>query len=112
MVFLSSAVDGWKSWKSFPGTDNLVVDSTDKHVFRSDVFDASQYAFFGEDVVEEVELGGLDDDDEEEMDMPRATTTGDDKEEWKLELPLQKEEWKLDLRWKLELPFQKDMAWT
>ncbi|KAM7269450.1 hypothetical protein ACFE04_024947 [Oxalis oulophora] len=43
-----------------------------------DVFDASQYAFFGEDVVEEVELGGLDDDDEEEMDLPHATTTVDD----------------------------------
>ncbi|XWS16787.1 hypothetical protein CRYUN_Cryun33cG0009100 [Craigia yunnanensis] len=27
------------------------------------VFDASQYAFFGKDVLEEVELGGLDDDD-------------------------------------------------
>ncbi|XP_022749381.1 protein PAT1 homolog 1-like [Durio zibethinus] len=29
------------------------------------VFDASQYAFFGKDVLEEVELGGLDDDDED-----------------------------------------------
>ncbi|KAI4333346.1 hypothetical protein L6164_018173 [Bauhinia variegata] len=28
-----------------------------------DVFDASQYAFFGKDVLEEVELGGLEDDD-------------------------------------------------
>lgn len=27
------------------------------------VFDASQYAFFGKDVVQEVELGGLEDDD-------------------------------------------------
>lgn len=27
------------------------------------VFDASQYAFFGKDVVEEVELGGLEDED-------------------------------------------------
>lgn len=27
------------------------------------VFDASQYAFFGNDVVEEVELGGLEDDE-------------------------------------------------
>jgi len=26
-------------------------------------FDASQYAFFGNNVLEEVELGGLDDDD-------------------------------------------------
>ncbi|KAL8126607.1 hypothetical protein AgCh_013747 [Apium graveolens] len=32
----------------------------------STVFDASQYAFFGNDVVEEVELGGLEDDDENE----------------------------------------------
>lgn len=30
------------------------------------MFDASQYAFFGNDVVEEVELGGLEDDDETE----------------------------------------------
>ncbi|XP_011030730.1 PREDICTED: protein PAT1 homolog 1 isoform X2 [Populus euphratica] len=29
------------------------------------VFDASQYAFFGKDLVEEVELGGLEDDEEE-----------------------------------------------
>ncbi|MBA0606209.1 hypothetical protein Godav_018714, partial [Gossypium davidsonii] len=28
------------------------------------VFDASQYAFFGKDVLEEVELGGLDDDED------------------------------------------------
>ncbi|XVE52869.1 hypothetical protein DITRI_Ditri02bG0159200 [Diplodiscus trichospermus] len=33
------------------------------------VFDASQYAFFGKDVLEEIELGGLDDDEEEE-DLP------------------------------------------
>ncbi|KAG7597265.1 hypothetical protein ISN44_As06g016540 [Arabidopsis suecica] len=31
------------------------------------VFDASQYAFFGNDVVEEVELGGLEDEEEEEL---------------------------------------------
>lgn len=31
------------------------------------MFDASQYAFFGKDVVEEVELGGLEDDDENEF---------------------------------------------
>ncbi|CAI9088053.1 OLC1v1022285C1 [Oldenlandia corymbosa var. corymbosa] len=30
----------------------------------SEVFDASQYAFFGNDVVEEVELGGLEDEDD------------------------------------------------
>lgn len=29
------------------------------------VFDASQYAFFGKDLVEDVELGGLEDDEEE-----------------------------------------------
>lgn len=29
------------------------------------VFDASQYAFFGNDVLEEVELGGLEDEEEE-----------------------------------------------
>ena len=29
------------------------------------VFDASQYAFFGKDLVEEVELGGLEEDEEE-----------------------------------------------
>jgi len=29
------------------------------------VFDASQYAFFGNDVVEEVELGGLEDEEED-----------------------------------------------
>ncbi|TYJ48104.1 hypothetical protein E1A91_A01G036500v1 [Gossypium mustelinum] len=29
------------------------------------VFDASQYAFFGKDVLEEVELGGLDDEEED-----------------------------------------------
>ncbi|GAB2276535.1 hypothetical protein Dimus_011254 [Dionaea muscipula] len=33
------------------------------------VFDASQYAFFGNDAVEEVELGGLED---EEEDIPTA----------------------------------------
>ncbi|TYI36198.1 hypothetical protein ES332_A03G125600v1 [Gossypium tomentosum] len=40
------------------------------------VFDASQYAFFGNDVLEEVELGGLDDEDE---DLPAA---GLDEEEF------------------------------
>lgn len=35
------------------------------------VFDASQYAFFGKDVVEEVELGGLDDEDDSSMIAPR-----------------------------------------
>ncbi|KAL1112985.1 hypothetical protein V6Z11_D02G161200 [Gossypium hirsutum] len=40
------------------------------------VFDASQYAFFGNGVLEEVELGGLDDEDE---DLP---TAGLDEEEF------------------------------
>ncbi|TYI89576.1 hypothetical protein E1A91_D03G065900v1 [Gossypium mustelinum] len=40
------------------------------------VFDASQYAVFGNDVLEEVELGGLDDEDE---DLPVA---GLDEEEF------------------------------
>ncbi|KAJ0101111.1 hypothetical protein Patl1_05116 [Pistacia atlantica] len=35
------------------------------------VFDASQYAFFGKDVVEEVELGGLEDEDDSSMTAPR-----------------------------------------
>lgn len=43
------------------------------------VFDASQYAFFGKDVVEEVELGGLED---EEQDLPVA---GFDEEEFLLD---------------------------
>ena len=34
------------------------------------VFDASQYAFFGEELLEEVELGGLEDDDVEEDNFP------------------------------------------
>lgn len=45
------------------------------------LFDASQYAFFGNDVVEEVELGGLEDEDEE---LPVAAIEEDfafDKEE-------------------------------
>ncbi|TYG79828.1 hypothetical protein ES288_D02G168300v1 [Gossypium darwinii] len=43
---------------------------------RGAVFDASQYAFFGNDVLEEVELRGLDDEDE---DLPAA---GLDEEEF------------------------------
>lgn len=31
---------------------------------EGEVFDASQYAFFGKNVAEEVELGGLEDEDE------------------------------------------------
>lgn len=40
------------------------------------VFDASQYAFFGKDVLEEVELGGLEDEEDE---LPPAEY--DDEEE-------------------------------
>lgn len=51
----------------------------------STVFDASQYAFFGNDVVEEVELGGLED---EEDDVPQAGFDEADRDEvfckWKL----------------------------
>ena len=49
------------------------------------VFDASQYAFFGKDVVEEVELGGLEDEEE------RLPVAGFDEEEFLLdreEVPL------------------------
>ena len=42
-------------------------------------FDASQYAFFGNDVVEEVELGGLE--DEEDDSLPPV---GFDDEEYQL----------------------------
>ncbi|PON77192.1 topoisomerase II-associated protein [Parasponia andersonii] len=42
------------------------------------VFDASQYAFFGKDVLEEIELGGLED---EEEDLP-ASAAGFDEEEF------------------------------
>lgn len=43
----------------FGDAKRLGENSTD-----ASLFDASQYAFFGNDVVEEVELGGLEDDDE------------------------------------------------
>lgn len=39
------------------------------------VFDASQYAFFGKDVTEEVELGGLDD---ERVHVPAVDSNQDD----------------------------------
>ncbi|ESQ35151.1 hypothetical protein EUTSA_v10006845mg [Eutrema salsugineum] len=51
------------------------------------VFDASQYAFFGNDVVEEVELGGLEDEDDE---LPVAAIEEDfafDKEEAEVSRP-------------------------
>ncbi|VVA91558.1 unnamed protein product [Arabis nemorensis] len=50
-------------------------------VVLNSVFDASQYAFFGNDVVEEVELGGLEDEEDE---LPVAAIEQDfvfDKEE-------------------------------
>lgn len=43
------------------------------------VFDASQYAFFGNDVVEEVELGGLEDEED-------AAPVGFEEEEFQLEV--------------------------
>ncbi|CAO2826077.1 unnamed protein product [Amaranthus hypochondriacus] len=44
----------------------LPTDSEEKEgeIRDSKLFDASQYAFFGNDIVEEVELGGLDDEEE------------------------------------------------
>lgn len=36
--------------------------------YAGEVFDASQYAFFGKDSVEEVELGGLDEEEEAPVD--------------------------------------------
>ncbi|KAL8096533.1 protein PAT1 homolog isoform X2 [Apium graveolens] len=44
---------------------------------NSTVFDASQYAFFGKDVVEEVELGGLEDEEEDEIEYVPAGGGGD-----------------------------------
>ncbi|ESQ27208.1 hypothetical protein EUTSA_v10018148mg [Eutrema salsugineum] len=45
-----------------PGTEDLK--KVGDNPTGNSVFDASQYAFFGNDVVEEVELGGLDEEDE------------------------------------------------
>ncbi|KAF8103118.1 hypothetical protein N665_0188s0072 [Sinapis alba] len=45
-----------------PGTDDLK--KLGDNPTGNSVFDASQYAFFGNDVVEEVELGGLEEEDE------------------------------------------------
>ncbi|KAG2324468.1 hypothetical protein Bca4012_038980 [Brassica carinata] len=45
-----------------PGTDDLK--KLGDNPTGGSVFDASQYAFFGNDVVEEVELGGLEEEDE------------------------------------------------
>ncbi|KAK1367228.1 Obg-like ATPase 1-like [Heracleum sosnowskyi] len=45
---------------------------------NSTVFDASQYAFFGKDVVEEVELGGLEDEEEDEIEYVPAVGVDDE----------------------------------
>ena len=45
------------------------------------MFDASQYAFFGNDAVEEVELGGLEDEEEDEIEYVPAGGVGDDVEQ-------------------------------
>uniref|UniRef100_A0A164X4Q4 mRNA decay factor PAT1 domain-containing protein n=1 Tax=Daucus carota subsp. sativus TaxID=79200 RepID=A0A164X4Q4_DAUCS len=45
------------------------------------VFDASQYAFFGNDAVEEVELGGLEDEEEDEIEYVPAGGVVDDVEQ-------------------------------
>ncbi|PPD73849.1 hypothetical protein GOBAR_DD29227 [Gossypium barbadense] len=58
-------MDAFEDLKQFGDTDK-----------EGAVFDASQYAFFGNNVLEEVELGGLDDEDE---DLPAA---GLDEEEF------------------------------
>lgn len=50
------------SMNQAPGTDDL--NKLGDNPTGSSVFDASQYAFFGNDVVEEVELGGLEEEDE------------------------------------------------
>lgn len=42
------------------------------------MFDASQYAFFGNDVVEEVELGGLEDEEEDEIEYVPAVGGGNE----------------------------------
>ncbi|XP_050223192.1 protein PAT1 homolog [Mercurialis annua] len=46
------------------------------------VFDASQYAFFGEELVEEVELGGLDDEDDELLPAAAADFEHEEEEEF------------------------------
>ena len=53
------------SWKIFLSCRFLTILSyLLPFLADSKLFDASQYAFFGNDIVEEVELGGLDDDEE------------------------------------------------
>ncbi|KAI7757293.1 hypothetical protein M8C21_022847 [Ambrosia artemisiifolia] len=42
------------------------------------VFDASQYAFFGNEVLEEIELGGLEEEEDEGDDLPAAKLEDDD----------------------------------
>ncbi|PIA37789.1 hypothetical protein AQUCO_03000370v1 [Aquilegia coerulea] len=50
--------DGRDNIQEFPNSNEFTEISS-----ASALFDASQYAFFGKDVVEEVELGGLEEDD-------------------------------------------------
>ncbi|XP_060209018.1 protein PAT1 homolog isoform X3 [Lycium barbarum] len=61
------------------GGSRLMEFGDNRSAAEQEKFDASQYAFFGNDVVEEVELGGLED---EEDDLPPV---GFDDEEFQLE---------------------------
>ncbi|CAF2060467.1 hypothetical protein Bca4012_100312 [Brassica carinata] len=54
---------GGSSMNQAPGTDDLKK-AVDNPTTGDSLFDASQYAFFGNHVVEEVELGGLEEEDE------------------------------------------------
>ncbi|GJT10316.1 PAT1 homolog 1-like protein, partial [Tanacetum coccineum] len=83
----------YPEWASFVKSFTVATDP--KHTYfkqrqesaRKDVerggakFDASQYAFFGNQVLEEVELGGLDDDEEEDI----AVAKFEEEEEFLLE---------------------------
>ncbi|KAF6166204.1 hypothetical protein GIB67_023914 [Kingdonia uniflora] len=60
------------------GSEMEVIRTGDSSILgNAALFDASQYAFFGKDVLEEVELGGLDDDTED------APLAGFDDEEYR-----------------------------
>ncbi|XP_059277394.1 protein PAT1 homolog isoform X3 [Lycium ferocissimum] len=61
------------------GGSRLMEFGDNRSAAEQEKFDASQYAFFGNDVVEEVELGGLED---EEDDLPQV---GFDDEEFQLD---------------------------
>ncbi|XP_063935670.1 protein PAT1 homolog [Daucus carota subsp. sativus] len=56
-------------------------DSTPQPIDSNSLFDASQYAFFGNDAVEEVELGGLEDEEEDEIEYVPAGGVVDDVEQ-------------------------------